>query len=151
MSIGEFCNRDVVVVAKDATVQEAARLMRQYHVGDLVVIREREGTREPVGLITDRDIVIEVLGEEVDINTVLVGDIMSHKLLTAREADGIWETLQRMRIAGVRRVPVVDAHGALQGIVTMDDMIELLADELSQLAKLVTREQAVERSTRGRG
>ena len=151
MSIGEICNRDVVVVAKEAAVLEAARLMRQYHVGDLVVIREREGTREPVGLITDRDIVIEVLGEEVDVNTVLVGDIMSNKLLTACEEDGIWETIQRMRIAGVRRVPVVDRHGALQGIVTMDDVFELLADELSQLAKLVTRGQAVERATRSRG
>ena len=151
MSIGEICNRDVVVIAKDATVLEAARLMRQHHVGDLVVTREREGAQVPVGLITDRDIVIEVLGEEVDIGTVLVGDIMSDKLLTAREADGLWETVQRMRIAGVRRLPVVDEQGALQGIITMDDMIELLADELSQLAKLVAREQAVEKATRSRG
>ncbi len=151
MSIGEICNRDVVVIEKDATVEEAARLMRQHHVGALVVVRERDGVRVPVGIVTDRDIVIEVLAEGVEVGTVLAGDIMSAQLVTAHEADGIWETMQRMRIKGVRRLPVVDERGGLQGIVAMDDVIELLADELSQLAKLVAREQAVEKTTRSRG
>ena len=135
MSLGEICNRDVVVIGKDTTVQEAAQLMRTHHVGALVVTREREGARLPVGLITDRDIVIEVLAEGVEISAVLVGDIMSDRLLTAAESDGLWETLQRMRIKGVRRLPVVDAQGFLQGIVTLDDMVELLADEVAQAAK----------------
>ena len=148
MSIGDFCNRDVVVIEKDASVQEAARLMRQYHVGALVVCDEREGRRVPLGLVTDRDIVVEVLGEAVEIGSVMVGDIMGAKLLTARESDELWETLQRMREAGVRRLPVVDELGSLQGIVTMDDVVELLADELAQLAKLVTREQTVEKTRR---
>jgi CBS domain-containing protein len=151
MSIGEICNRDVVVVEKNATIQEAARLMRDYHVGDLVVLRERDGVKEPAGIVTDRDIVVEVLGEDVGIDAVTVGDIMSERLLTAQEEDNLWETLQRMRIAGVRRLPVVDKHGALQGIVTLDDLIELLAEELAQAAKLVAREQAVERTVRSRG
>lgn len=148
MSIGDICNRDVVVIDKDASVQEAARLMRQFHVGALVVCDEREGRRVPLGLLTDRDIVVEVLGEGVEIGSVMVGDIMGAKLLTARESDELWETLQRMRQAGVRRLPVVDELGSLQGIVTMDDVVELLADELAQLAKLVTREQAVEKTRR---
>jgi CBS domain-containing protein len=148
MSIGDICNRDVVVIDKDASVQEAVRLMRQFHVGALVVCDEREGRRVPLGLLTDRDIVVEVLGEGVEIGSVMVGDIMGAKLLTARESDELWETLQRMRQAGVRRLPVVDELGSLQGIVTMDDVVELLADELAQLAKLVTREQAVEKTRR---
>ena len=148
MSIGEICNRDVVVIDKDASVQEAARLMRQFHVGALVVCDEREGRRVPLGLLTDRDIVVEVLGEGVEIGSVMVGDIMGAKLLTARESDELWETLQRMRQAGVRRLPVVDELGSLQGIVTMDDVVELLADELAQLAKLVTREQTAEKTRR---
>ncbi len=150
MSIGEICNRDVVVIEKDATVREAARLMRQYHVGDVVVTRDQEGVRVPIGIITDRDIVVEVLGEDVNIDTVSVGDIMSDKLLTAHTTDGLWDSLQRMRTAGVRRLPVVDGRGALQGIVTVDDLVELLAEELLQVAKVSVREQAAEFAARSR-
>lgn len=148
MSIGDICNRNVVVIEKDTAVQEAALLMRRFHVGALVVCRGAEGKRVPVGLVTDRDIVVEVLGEEVDVAKVVVGDIMSAELLTARESDDLWETLQRMRHSGVRRLPVVDDQGYLQGILTMDDVIELLADELAQLAKLVAREQTMEKVSR---
>jgi len=151
MAIGEICNRDVVVIGRDATVQEAAHLMREFHVGELVVLRERAGVKEPVGIVTDRDIVIEVLGEDVNIDAVTVGDIMSNKLLVAREEDDFWETLQRMRIAGVRRLPVVDKHGALQGLVSLEDIIELLSEELAQVAKLVTNEQSMEWASRSRG
>jgi len=150
MSIGEICNRDVVVIEREATIQEAARLMRQYHVGDLVVTREREGVRVPVGIVTDRDIVVEVLGEGVDIDSVSVSDIMSDNLLTAHESDNLWECLQRMRNAGVRRLPVVDERGALQGIVTADDLVELLSDGLAQVVKMAAREQAFERVVRSR-
>lgn len=150
MSIGDICNRDVVVVEADCTIREAARVMRDYHVGDLVVVRSG-GVKEPVGIVTDRDIVVEVLGEGVDIGAVAVGDIMNDKLLTGREEDEVWDTLQRMRIAGVRRLPVVDRHGALQGILTLDDLIELFAEELAQAARLVAREQAVEGSRRSGG
>ena len=148
MSVGDVCNRNVVMIEKEASVQDAARLMRQYHVGDLVVCTGPEGKRVPVGLVTDRDIVVEVLGEAVGVASVMVGDIMSTNLLTAREGDELWDTLRRMRSAGVRRVPVVDERGFLKGIVTMDDVIELLADELAQLAKLVAREQKVEQARR---
>jgi len=150
MSIGEICNRDVVVIEKNATIREAARRMRQYHVGDLVVTRDQEGVRVPIGILTDRDIVVEVLGEDVNIDAVSVGDIMSNKLLTARAADGLWDSLQRMRTAGVRRLPVVDGRGALQGIVTVDDLVELLAEELLQVAKVSVREQAAEFAARSR-
>ena len=150
MPIGDICNRNVVVIEKDSAVREAARLMRQFHVGALVVCNERDGGRVPVGLVTDRDIVIEVLGEEVEPDSVMVGDIMSANLLTARESDELWDILGRMRHAGVRRIPVVDERGSLQGLVTMDDVIELLADELAQLAKLVAQEQKVEQAGRSR-
>jgi len=150
MALGEICNRDVVVIGKDATVQEAAQLMRIHHVGALIVTIERDGKKVPVGIVTDRDIVIEVLAAGVEIGAVLVGDVMSDRLLTASESDGLWETLQRMRIKGVRRLPVVDDQGFLQGIITLDDMIELLADELAQVAKIVAREQAAEKTARPR-
>ncbi len=148
MSVGEICNRDVIIIDKNGTVDEAARLMRKHHVGSLVVTEQRAGVPVPVGLLTDRDIVIEVIAEDVAPGTVLVGDIMSRDLLTALEQDGIWETMQRMRIKGVRRVPVVNRHGGLEGLVSLDDLLELISEELAQLAKLVSREQAREANTR---
>src|SRR4030065_513698 len=85
--------------------------LRTHHVGDLVVVEEKAGQRIPVGILTDRDLVIEILAKDVDMNAVTVGDVMSGELLTARASDGLYETLQRMRAKGVRRVPVVNAGG----------------------------------------
>ncbi|MDA8363807.1 MAG: CBS domain-containing protein [Gammaproteobacteria bacterium] len=148
MPIGEICNREVVFVGRDDTVQEAARLMRQHHVGDLVVAEDRGGVRYPVGMLTDRDLVVEVLAAGVDIDTVSVGDIMSTDPAVARESDGIYDTIQRMRARAVRRIPVVGGHGELVGIVAVDDLLELLADEIMGLAALAGREQAHERRAR---
>ena len=100
MSIGEICNRETVFTTKDSSISQAAQLMREHHVGDLVVVEENAGRRIPVGILTDRDLVIEILAKDVDMNAVTVGDVMSSELLTARESDGLYETLQRMRAKG---------------------------------------------------
>ncbi|WJW76420.1 CBS domain-containing protein [Thiohalobacter sp. IOR34] len=148
MPIGEFCNREVIVVTREESISTAVKLMRDQHVGALVVI-EAEGSEQiPVGILTDRDIVIEILAEEVDIDTVTVGDIMSFKLKTAREDEEVADVVRRMRAYGVRRMPVVDEQGALQGLITLDDLIELLAEEMADLAGLIGREQRRERLTR---
>lgn len=146
MKIGEICTRDTVIAKKDSTIYEIAKLMRQHHVGDIVVVNEGENT--PIGIVTDRDIVIEILAKELSPERVTTGDIMNRDVLTAHENDDIWDTLQRMRIRGVRRIPVVNQRGALVGIATLDDLLELLADELEELAKTVRREQEQERSMR---
>jgi CBS domain-containing protein len=148
MSVGDICNRETVFTTKDNSILLAAQLMREHHVGDLVVVEEKAGRRIPVGILTDRDLVLEILAKDVDMNTVTVGDVMSSELMTARESDGLYETLQRMRAKGVRRVPVVDVSGALAGIVTVDDLLDLLADELTALARLLSREQAREHQKR---
>lgn len=148
MTIGEICNRDTVFTTRDSSISAAAGLMREHHVGDVVVVEERAGRRIPVGILTDRDLVIEILAKDVDMSSVTVGDVMSGELITAREGDGLYETLQRMRAKGVRRVPVVDAGGALVGIVSVDDLLDLLADELTALTRLLSREQARERQKR---
>ena len=148
MAIGEICNREVVIVQRDTTIQEAAKLMRSHHVGALVVVREVAGKRHPVGLITDRDLVIEVLAPELDASVITVGDIMLPKPATVPEATGVFEAIQFMRDKAVRRLPVVDEHGALIGIVALDDLLSLLADELSELSMLVTREQKKEMESR---
>ncbi len=148
MAIGEICNREVVIVTRETPVVEAARLMRQYHVGDLVVVDELSGRRRPVGIVTDRDIVIEVVAMEVDVQTLCVGDIMSAELATVRESEGVFETIRYMRDKGIRRLPVVDRDGWLQGIVTLDDLLILLAEEMGEMARLIRREMDREQASR---
>jgi CBS domain-containing protein len=151
MPIGEICNREVVFSRRGDSIVEAARLMREHHVGDLVVIEEKDGQRVPVGILTDRDLVVEIIAKEVDMGRVTVGDVMSNHLHVAREGDGIYDTIQLMRSKGVRRIPVVNAKGHLVGIVTVDDLLELLSDEIAALAKLTSRQQAHEKSSRAGG
>lgn len=148
MTVGEFCNREVVVAEKSANITQIARLMREQHVGDIIIIEQRAGLRVPLGIVTDRDLVVEILAKEAPVESCLVGDIMSVDLVTANETDGIWETLQRMRARGVRRVPVVNATGALVGIMTADDLLELLGEELSDLVKVIASQPKRERSRR---
>jgi len=141
MPIGEICNREVVIVQADKPALEAARLMRQYHAGDVVVVEERGGLRVPVGIVTDRDLVVEIMAPGLDPAVITVGDIMAPELATVMENIGVFEAIQYMRTKGVRRLPVVDDKGGLIGILTLDDLLELLADELIALVRLVKREQ----------
>ncbi len=149
MSAGKFCNRDTVIARKQDSIVEAAKLMRQHHVGCVIVVEnDPHGAIVPVGIVTDRDLVIEILAKELEPEKVSLGDIMSFELVIAQEDDPLWDTLQRMRVKGVRRVPVVDRLGALKGILTSDDLLEVLAGEMSELAKLISREQLRELKTR---
>jgi CBS domain-containing protein len=148
MPIGEICNRDVVIVKSSDTIQEAAKLMRQYHVGDVVVVEERGGVRVPVGIVTDRDLVVEILATELDPGVITVGDIMERELVTVKESTGIFEAIQYMRSKAVRRLPIVDESGALLGILSLDDLLELLSEELLGIAKLVKHQQRKEATRR---
>jgi CBS domain-containing protein len=148
MTLGEICNRDTVFTKRTSSIAEAAQLMREQHVGDLIVVDEKSGRRVPVGIVTDRDLVVEILAKGIDPESVTINDVMGTELITARESDSIYETMQRMRAKGVRRMPVVDAGGILVGIVSVDDFLDLLADELTALARLISREQARERLSR---
>lgn len=141
MAVGEICNRVVVVTARSASVVEAAQSMRTHHVGDLVVVEERNGRKYPAGIITDRDIVVEVVAAGVNPEALTVGDIMGPQVATVRESEGLFEALRYMRDKGVRRMPVVGSGGELVGILTMDDVLELLAEEMTELAKLVSHER----------
>lgn len=149
MKVGEICNREVIVVDREAAILEAAQLMRRRHVGDVVVTEEREGLRVPVGILTDRDIVVELLAEKIPLDALAVGDAMSFELLTVGEEEEVMDAIQRMRGRGVRRAPVVDPGGALAGILAVDDLIELIAEQLGDLVKLIGNEQQRERQRRG--
>jgi len=144
MPIGEFCNREVVFAMRNTTILEAAQLMRQHHVGDLVVVDIVDGRRMPVGIVTDRDIVIEIIAKSLAFNSFTVGDIMSPQLVSVKDSEGVFETIELMRNKGVRRIPVVDREGGLEGIVSADDILDLLAEEMTELAKVSPREQSRE-------
>ncbi len=137
MPVAEICNRDVVILKRDDTILEAAKLMRQHHVGDVLVVEERGGIRIPVGIVTDRDLVVEIMAPELDQKVITVGDIMIRELVTVKESVGVFEAIQYMRGKTVRRLPIVDENGGLVGILTLDDLLELLSEELFAIAKLV--------------
>lgn len=142
MIVGEICNRQVVVARRTDTVPAAAREMRDYNVGDVVVVDEIEEQRVPIGILTDRDIVVVGVAEHAGrMDTLTVGDIMSTTLVTAREDENLFDVLKRMRAHGIRRLPVVNADGGLEGIFTHDDAVDLLSEELADLSALVSREQ----------
>ena len=148
MPIGEVCNKEIITVQSEDSVLDAAKLMRQNHVGDVLVVENRNGIDVPIGIVTDRDLVMEIMAPELDASVITVGDIMSPEFTTVKESAGLFEAIQHMRNMAVRRLPVVDETGQLVGIVTLDDLLVLLADELHALARLVTREQQKEIHTR---
>ena len=148
MTIGEFCNREVVFATREMSLPEAAQLMRKHHVGDLVVVDDVDGKRVPVGIVTDRDMVIEVIAKSLDFDEFSVGDIMSPQLVSVQEKEGVFETIRLMRAKGIRRIPVINQQGGLAGIVSADDMLDLLAEEMAELAKVAPREQQREAKTR---
>ena len=148
MTLKTICNREVLIAQKYDTLVEAAKLMREYQVGSIVVVEEQNGVRYPVGLVTDRDLVIEVIAKEVDINTVTLGDIMYRDIILGKENDDVNETIKIMRQKGIRRLPVVDDNGALVGIVTLDDLIDLIAEQLKDIAALIGKQQNFEKKYR---
>jgi CBS domain-containing protein len=148
MLLKEICVLEVASCGRDAGILEAARLMRQHHTGDLIVVDDPHGDRVPVGIVTDRDIVVEVLANELDLATTTVAQVMSAKLVSAGAAEDISEAIERMRLHGVRRLPVVDHDGSLMGIVTLDDLLKLHVAQASALADIVSKEQSREQRAR---
>ncbi len=130
LNAGDICTRSVTFAYRNMAVDEAARLMREQHVGSLVVVDETPDGRVVVGMLTDRDIVTTIVAKVVDPGMVSVGEAMSADVATARVDDSIIELLGTMRRKGVRRVPVVDARGVLVGLVALDDLLEIVAQEL---------------------
>jgi CBS domain-containing protein len=149
MNIGEICNREVVVAHRDTGLVEAARLMREHHVGSLVIVVERRSERVPVGILTDRDIVVAVVAKELDPRGLTVGDVINAGgVMVVREQDGLADALRVMRDKGVRRVPVVTKSGALAGILAVDDVLELVGEELHDIVGTADRGRAREARAR---
>ena len=149
MNVGNVCTRTVAVVDGDTTVLDAAARMRSDYVGDLVVVEDRAGRLLPVGIVTDRDIVVGLVARGLEgLDRLRVSDILTRPLLTARMDEDSMIVARRMRENNVRRVPVVDARGELVGILSVDDLIGALHAELEQLAKLVAHQHQHEETFR---
>ncbi len=149
MPIGDISNREAICAWRTETVIEAARLMRKHHVGCLVIVEDdAEGNKIPIGMLTDRDIAISVVALALDPAIITVNEIMSDIALCVRESAGIAETVALMRARGVRRLPVINAGGALTGLVATDDLLALLAEELSGLAECTALERKHEQQKR---
>jgi CBS domain-containing protein len=148
MLLNTFCILDVACCTPRTTALEAAHLMRHKHVGDLVVVEDDEDRQEPLGVITDRDIVVEVLAKGMDPATTLVGSVMRKPVVIARENEDTTQVLERMSNHGIRRMPVVGSRGKLVGIVTADDLLKRVALEVTALTEIITSEQGREQRQR---
>lgn len=137
MNIGEICSREVYIVRKTEPLLEAARQMLKRHVGAVVVVESQEDLVRPIGIVTDRDIVSGLVARRGDIESLNVADVMTSDLLVLPETRSFPEAIERMRARGIRRAPVVSNAGDLVGIVTFDDLLPVVADELSALADLM--------------
>ena len=150
MTIGAMRTREVVTAGRETSTAEAARLMRNAHVGDVVVVDELDGRRIPRGIVTDRDIVVSVVAKGLDPETISVGEIMAPGLAVGRQRDGVAHSIDVMREKGIRRLPIVDSQGGLVGIVSIDDLFAFLAMEIASLAGVSGRERHVEAELRSR-
>lgn len=148
MPISHICNREIVIAKRGNTVLEATQLMRQHHVGNVLVVDEHGGIKIPVGIVTNRDLVIEIHAHGIDPAEITLGDILAQELAVVKEDTGVFEAIQYMREIGVRRLPVVNGEGAIIGILAMDDLLDLMTEELSMLTKLVRHEPHKEKTNR---
>jgi CBS domain-containing protein len=141
MLLKEICTPDAVSCAADRSALHAARLMREHHVGDVIVLEDVESDLSPIGVVTDRDIVVEVLGKELDPASVTLRQIMRTPVVIASMSEDVTQVLERMKTHGVRRIPMVDETSRLIGVLSLDDLLKRLAADAASLAEVVTREQ----------
>jgi CBS domain-containing protein len=145
MTAGDICTQNVVVTRKEESIVDAAKRMRMFHVGDLVVV-ERVGERQqPIGILTDRDIVLSVVASDPRYaHCCMVNDVMTSDLITVRESEDLMSVLKKMQAHGTRRMPVIAEEGDLVGIVTFDDVARALADELNAMIGVLASEHVRE-------
>jgi CBS domain-containing protein len=134
MAIGELCSRVVVHIRRNETVAEAAGLMRKHGVGCVVVTEGSGEWLKPVGLLTDRDVAVGVVATGLDPLATPVDSVMARRVILLEESEGVGRAIQLMRASGVHRLPVVDESGRLVGLLSADDLFDVIAEEMHGLA-----------------
>ena len=149
MRIGDICSHSVVTCRRDTRVAEVAKMMRDRHVGAIVVVDSRTDQRPcPVGILTDRDLVVQVMAQGVNTDDLLAGDLIGGLLTRANERETVYDAVWHMRGHGVRRLPVVDEHDGLVGILAVDDVMRVLAEAMVDVSRTVPQQIEKERSVR---
>jgi CBS domain-containing protein len=138
MSASKICVREVDTADVTEPVQAAADRMNARNVGTLVVLNPE---RQPLGIVTDRDLAVRVLARGKDPYATTVGDVMTLLPRTVLEDTSIEDAIAMMRVGPFRRVPVVDRQGQLVGLLSIDDVLELLAEEFRDIGKLLKAER----------
>lgn len=147
MSIKSICKTDVVSIEKNSSLKEAAVLMQKKHVGSLIVTEGFNGKKIPCGIITDRDITLTV-GSSQNPQDLHVEQIMQNQPITVKTSEGIFETIVRMREHGIKRLPVVTEDGSLYGVISADDILTLMSEEINNLAKITETQVKIEQGIR---
>ena len=149
VNVGQICNRNPITVRRTDELIRLAQLMREKHLGYLVVVEPNaDQSLRPVGVVTDRDIVISVVAAGSDPGTLCAGDIMTEQPQIIGAEEPLENALRQMRRIGVRRLPVVGQRGDLVGVLSLDDILEVLAGELQSVAGSVRNERLIEGSLR---
>lgn len=142
MRAGELCVRTVYTALPDESVVDAAQRMAEHQVGDLIVVDEPgDGTVRPIGILTDRDLVLRVLTRPDRIPAqTKISEVLSKETVTAMDDDDVEEVLAKLRRHAIRRMPIVDHQGVLQGIIALDDIVGWMAEQLEVAAALLERQ-----------
>lgn len=148
MTAGDLCKAKVVIARADWSVNEAARRMVEYNVGDLVVVDgEGDDTMYPIGMLTDRDLVVEVLaGSGTDWNDLTIGQVMTCEVVTGRADEDLSLVVARMRNNNIRRLPIVNQRGALIGILCFDDIVAWMGEQLAGLGSVARSAKSTRRA-----
>jgi CBS domain-containing protein len=149
MKVGDICTREIVATDHSATLEQAAALMREYHVGALLVTQDTPNGSMAAGVVTDRDLVVLAMARGIAPQQAVVGQLVSGRLVTVPAEASVEDAIDVMQSAGVRRVLVTAADGRLEGIISLDDLLEALADQVAGLARTVRGGIAREAATRG--
>lgn len=149
MKLQSLCQRALVTIEADQPLQRAAQLMREQHVGALVIVEPRPEGTLVVGIVTDRDLAIEVLARGGDAAQQPVRRFAGTALVSAPADADVAEAVVTMQTAGVRRLLVHDADGHLLGLVSFDDLLQACVAPLAGLAEVLRKNLARETAERG--
>ena len=147
MNIGEVCSREVYIFKAGEPLGSAVGEMMKRHIGAIVVVETEPDRVRPIGIVTDRDVIRGQVSLKKELPSLTLREVMTSAPLTVSEASGIPEAIERMRARGVRRAPVVNDSGDLVGIVSLDDLLPVVAEELGALARLVGNQAGREDGT----